>query len=353
MTSELWRELYDQQAFKPAPSLWELAEAHVPFSELGARQAPEPRVRSGLEEGDGLALLVGAPGSGKSSVLAYVAARLAGSRSDAGRLYLPVFVPVAARPEASDLDLFGRGVALEVLLALREQLPKAARERLERQLAEQVSRQRTPPQFNARLAARIPGLSSEAGVKFAGEIVTLAGRERLDNYGGLRSLGDLARAHGHELIVLVEDTDAWSSIPSGPEVAEAFFAGVLRPLASDADVAVGVAVQPRWEELPAFAELKERAVAAVPMPPVPRPPRATRVVAAVLERRVRRAVGAEVAGEDVIERLLTPDGLETLASEMIERGSLRAPLARLRDTLDRFADGLPERLDREHFLETF
>lgn len=107
MSSEVLRELYNNKAFKPAPSLWELAEAHVPFTELGIARAPEPIVRGGLVETDGLVMLVGGSGSGKSSVLAYVTAQLASETTGgrAPRRYLPIFVPVAGRPHAADLDL--------------------------------------------------------------------------------------------------------------------------------------------------------------------------------------------------------------------------------------------------------
>lgn len=171
---ELVQHLYDNRAFKPAPSLLELASAHVPFADLGGVvAAPEPRVRSGIEEGDGITVLVGGSGSGKSSVLACIASELAGSPTPAGRRYLPVFVPVAARPAvADDLGAFGRAAAREVLLALRAGLPHEYRDRLEQISAPAVTRQQTGPKFNASLVGRVFGRSgADLGVDLGGDVV--------------------------------------------------------------------------------------------------------------------------------------------------------------------------------------
>src|SRR4051794_22009929 len=99
--SETLKKLYEGKAFKPTPSLWEMAEAHVPFAELDVIAAPEESIQNGLTEGDGVAVLIGPSGSGKSSVLAYVAKTLAVTHADGPhvRPYLPVFVPVAGRPQ--------------------------------------------------------------------------------------------------------------------------------------------------------------------------------------------------------------------------------------------------------------
>lgn len=153
-----WDELYAGHAFKPHPSLWELAEAHVPFEQIGIDNPPERQLVTHLNEGDGVVLLTGAPGRGKSSTLAYVAST-AGTHPDSGRDYLPLFVSVAARADDSiDIDRFGREVIFEFLSALWQALPKEERDQLARQLAREVSRQRTPAAFNAKLVPSLPGL---------------------------------------------------------------------------------------------------------------------------------------------------------------------------------------------------
>jgi ABC-type uncharacterized transport system YnjBCD ATPase subunit len=158
--------------------LWELADAHIPFVDLNAAPVPEPAVMNALVEGDGIAALIGPSGSGKSSVLASVAKQLATAESRAGRRYLPVFLPVAGRPEhASRLDIFGQGVMLEVILALRSGLDGHYRERLERAMAEQVTTHSSGAKFLTKLAASIPGLTGEVGFELAQDLVSVVGRQ--------------------------------------------------------------------------------------------------------------------------------------------------------------------------------
>ena len=352
----LWRELYEARAFKPAPSLWELADTHVPFAELGSEPAPETPVRNALEEGDGVAVVVGHSGGGKSSVFAYVAAQLTAEQvaTSSGHRYLPLFVPVAARPDAvEDLGIFGRGAILETYLALSTQLDDVHRDKLRGAMADQVARERTAPRFNARLMARIPGLSGEAGMQLANDLTRVSGVERLDNHGGLRTLGDIARAYGYEVVLLVEDTDAWAGMRGGEQLAEAFFGRVLRPLTANVDIAVGVAVQSTWQDNPTFKELRERAVTAVEMPGFPAGEQTSRAVRNILARRAKRGLDPEALGADPIRALFTDAAIDTLVAELVTSNSMRAPLTRIRDTLDRFADALPERIDRHHLLESF
>jgi hypothetical protein len=85
MSSEVLRELDRRKAFTPAPSLWEMAQTHVPFAELGFAAPPEATARGGLTDGSGLLLVRGDSGGGKSTTLAYVAAKLAGETTPTGR----------------------------------------------------------------------------------------------------------------------------------------------------------------------------------------------------------------------------------------------------------------------------
>jgi AAA ATPase domain len=350
------RELYDRKAFKPTPSIWELAEAHVPFAELSAEHPPEQPIASGLREGDGIAALIGGGGSGKSSVLAHVAKRLAGDRTDRGLPYLPVFVPVAGRPEhATSLDTFGQGVILEVLLALRDSLSEHHRRRLEAALGDQVTRHRSGSKFVAKLIAAIPGLRGELGFELASDIVSIVGKQRLDGRGGLKTLGDIVRARDHELVVFVEDTDALAY--GEQDLAAQFFGSVVRPLSADTDVGVAIAVQSRWVEgdaaLGEAAAALERAVTAAWMPVATSDTHGRQMVEIVLERRVLRALDEPAAlGEPAVRALFSDDALQVLGHELRATGSFRRPLAMVRDALDRHAEDLPDRLERTHLLET-
>lgn len=350
MSRDALRELYDGKAFKPTPSLWELAETHVPFVDLGLDGAPERAIESGLREGDGFAALVGGSGCGKSSVLAHVAKELAHATAAGGRPYLPIFAPVAGRPEhASDLEMFGQGVILEVVLSLREGLDDYHREKLEAALGTEVAHQRAGSKFIAKLASVIPGAQAEAGFELASDVVSIVGKARLDGRGGLRTLGDIVRERGYELVVIVEDTDALAYGDHG--LAAKFFTSVVRPLASEADIGVAIAVQTPWVEgesaLGEATAALERAVASVPMPAVTSEAEARRVIRIVLDRRIENALG-----ESSATALFSEDALAMLGFELRTSGSFRRPLAMIRDALDRRADDLPDRIERTDLLET-
>ena len=357
MSRAALRELYDRKAFKPTPSIWELAEAHVSFAELGVDGAPEQAIESGLREGDGIAALVGGSGSGKSSVLAYVAKELAAARTAQGdRPFLPVFVPVAGRPDhASDLETFGQGVILEVLLSLKDSLDEHYREKLEEALSSEISRQRAGAKFIAKLASVIPGVRAEAGFELASDVVSVVGKARLDSRGGLKTLGDIVRARGYELVVVVEDTDALAY--GDGDLAARFFTSIVRPLASDADVGVAIAIQTRWiegeESLDAAQAAIERAVASTIMPVASSDDDARRMIEIVLDRRIARGLeDAGALGRRPASALFDDDALLVLGHELRTSGSFRRPLGMIRDALDRRADDLPDRLGRTDLLET-
>jgi hypothetical protein len=306
---------------------------------------------SALLERDGLTFLVGESGSGKSSVLAYVASQLAEESvvTVPPRRYLPIFVPVAARDEiATELPAFGRAAAKEVLLALRGGLPTEYQDRLERMIAKEVTTQQSGPRFNAKVVARVFGSGGDVGVDLAGDVVSIVGADDLDNRGGLRTLGDVVRERGYELIVMVEDTDAWASAADGQGLAEHFFRSVVRPLANEVHIGVAVAVQTVWDALPEFADLRERAVTVAEMPSAASAEAATPFVTGVLSRRIARALGSD---EYLATDAFTDAAIEMLARWTHESRGFRLALMRVRDALDRNADALPERIDTEHLLD--
>lgn len=354
MSNGLLREIYDHKGFKPAPSLWELGGAHVPFGDLGLAPAPEPIVTGGMVEADGLVMLVGRSGAGKSSVLAAVAKDLATRRTQAGNTYLPIFVPVAGRPHAIDLDAFGRAAMREIVLALRASLPEELRDRLVQATSAEISIQERGQKFNAKMTGQVFGAGPEAGFELGGAVTTVITSGVADNRGGVTTLADVCRAHGTELVVIVEDTDAWAR--GGTDVAQRFFTNVARPL-TDAEIAVGVAVQSGWLEgegdaLAEAHDLRERAVAVAEVPEARTDAQAATVIRAVLNRRVLRAVDRpQELSASPVDELFTDDALLLLAGELRMTGSVRTPLARVRDALDRHGEELPERLDAIHLLD--
>jgi len=351
LSAALWQQLHSAGAYRTSLAPWELARIHVPLGSLGITPAPEPALRDVLIRGEGVAMLTGPPGAGKSSVLAYTADQLAGqSTPDGQRRFLPLFVSVASRGEVlDDLDRLGQEVIAELLSAMAPTLPKATQTRLRVALAAQVSRQHTPARFNAKLAAKLFGAGPEIGVSLAEDTITTIGPSRLDSYGGLTTLGNITRGRGHEMVVVFEDTDAWSNVAGGSELAEKFFAR-LRSLI-DADVAIAVAVQDHWlTELRSCQALEERAETSRAMPRLTRE-QAASLLRAVISRRTEWELGPD-SPSDPPGQLFTTEALEALADRLHAQQNLRASLVWLRNTLDRYHGALPDQVGLEHLLET-
>jgi hypothetical protein len=346
--------LYDNKAFKSAPSLWELAQTHVDFASVGFASPPEPRLLSGLGVAEGVSLLSGPFGSGKSSVLAHIALALAGTLSPErpDLTFLPIFVPVVAVREKLDIERFGQGAIREVLLAIGSALSKEYRDKLEQGKAKRVLRQATGAVFNARLAAKLFDSGADVGFRLAGDVATIVDEQSLDSSGGIKTLGDIARANGRELVLFVEDTDAWAfEEGEGRERARAFFGGVGRRLTSDVDVAVAIAAQTHWFKDDPLAEVQRLAERAMTIAEVPKPSslqQARTLVEAILDRRIEISLeGTPPRATD----LFSAEVLDALGHEVFETGSVRVPLTKVRDVLDH-ADVLPEMIEMDHLLES-
>jgi hypothetical protein len=328
------------------------------LSTISVTGVPEPRVRSGIVEGTGLVIVHGVSGSGKSTTLAHVAASLAGEATASGeRRYLPVFVPVAGRVEATrNLEAFGQATIREVLAAIAASLSPDQRERLTRALADQVTHQHSGAKFNARAVLKLFGLADVgAGVQLGGDVVSVVGKSPLDGRGGLRTLGDICRARGFELLVCVEDTDAWAQSDRVQDARD-FFGSVVRPLASEVDVAVAIAVQDSWIDGPdVLDEVTDVCERAVTVASVPRPASETAartMVERIVDRRITLAFDdANVGAEYPAARLFTSEALDVLGHVLFSSGSIRTPITVVRDVLDRHLEDLPDQFSDQHVLD--
>ena len=311
--SELLARLYAEGAFDPSLAHYELAASHVPLGRLGFNPAPEELLIDAVSRTDGLSLIVGASGSGKSSLIAYCAELLTDLRRE-DRQYLPLLVPVAAhRKDAVQLASFGR-IAVASLLAAFP-LDKDRRQKLDQMTAASVTKQLPSTDFNAKLALRNAG--PEFGVTLRGEVLSLSAPGALDHdpYGGLDELAHLLRGLKRELVVIVEDTDAWAlEADRGREAARDFFAAVLAPLQAPA-FAVVVAAQTQWSDVEALAALSERAVARIDIPTYET--QAREVVEQIVRRRIEWALG---------------DGERHNVGDVLDEEAVTLLAARLRDT---------------------
>lgn len=350
MSDGILETLAVEAAFRPAMLLDELADLHIPFSQLGFRVDPEAQLIEAFAQHSGLSLLIGAPGHGKSSVLAHVADRLSQLPTHEGRYYLPLFVPVAARGEdALDVTTFG-AMAIGNLLAAFDDLSEEQARAFAEATAEQITREGPNRTFNARLAAKVFGTGVEGGVESKGEVITVTARPRpLDEFGGLSTLAHTLRGRDRELVVIVEDTDGWTvgSEDEGRPLARGFFGKVLAPLAT-AEVSIAVAVQTRWTDLDAFDALNERALKRIALPAFDSEERAAAAIRRVIVGRMEWKLGGRRDAADAV----TDAAVAALASDLRRHGSMRTVLTRLRDTLDQLHGRYPERIDTEHLVES-
>jgi energy-coupling factor transporter ATP-binding protein EcfA2 len=343
-------ELVATAAFRPALPLEQLADLHIPFSELGFDAEPEAAVAEGVQQHSGLTLVVGHPGNGKSSLLAFVAGHLANAATTDDRLYLPLFVPVAARAEdAATLDRFG-AIAAANLLATFDDLADEQRRAFLEATAETITREAPSNVLNAKFAAKVFGSGIEGGVESHDEVVTVttAGGS-VDEYGGLTTLAHTLRARNRELVLIVEDTDGWTlqDEHQGADLAHQFFGGVLSHLAT-AELSVVVALQTHWtRDVESFAHLNERAIKRVILPTFKDEDRAEATVRRIISGRLEWKLGGARNAADAV----TDAAVQTLAGRLMATGSIRTVLTLLRDALDQAAGRLPERIDTEHLVE--
>jgi hypothetical protein len=348
--SSLLEQLARTGAFRPALRLDELAAVHIPFRELGFDAQPERMIADGIAQHTGITLLVGERGNGKSSLLAHVADRLAGTSSEDGRRYLPLFVPVATRGEdATNLETFGR-MAIGSLLAGFDDLSEEQEQAFRAVTAEAISREAPSRSFNASVSAKVFGAGVEGGVASKGEVITVVTSGAApDDFGGLATLAHTLRGRDRELVVVIEDTDGWT-LQDGDEgrtLAREFFGRVLAPLAT-ADLSVVVAVQTHWTELEAFAALNERAAKRVTLPTFDDEERAEATVRRVIGGRMEWKLGGARSAADAV----TDDAVAALAEHLRRTGSIRGALTLVRDTLDQLQTAFPDRIGTEHLAES-
>ena len=349
--SSLLEQLARAGAFRPALRLDELAAVHIPFHELGFDAHPERMIADGIAQHTGITLLVGEGGNGKSSLLAYVADRLAGTASEDGRRYLPLFVPVATRgQDAAQLETFGR-MAIGSLLAGFDDLSEEQEQAFRAVTAEAISREAPSRTFNASVAAKVFGAGVEGGVASKGEVITVVTSAAVpDDFGGLTTLAHTLRGRDRELVVLIEDTDGWTlqDGDDGRTLAREFFGRVLAPLAT-ADLSIVIAVQTHWTtQVEEFTALNERAVKRVTLPTFGDEERAEATVRRVIGGRIEWKLGGARNAADVV----TDAAVAALAEHLRQTGSIRSVLTLVRDTLDRLETSFPERIGTAHLAES-
>jgi hypothetical protein len=365
VSEEILTLLRDKAAFKPKPPDYELAHAHVPLATVGLPDPVEDRVIAAMRsEDENSVLILAPPGSGKSSLLAWAAAR-ASELSDSPHV-LPVYVPVGHHTAAIDAATIVRGVAEGIAGRLEANLDKRQRRELEQALAITITTARRPAGLRAQLSLPpVHGLSAKLAGELGGDLVTLvkAGGWQGGPRAGLVALADLARAKNGRLVVIVEDTDIWSAGDENMARRAGGFFAAVRTLLDCPEVTLLAAVQSHWAETQPlsnhskhttaarvqFRELKERAGRVLHVPTPTSHEHARVLVRAVLERRIDITLDPPAPDGGWSAAVFTPDAIEVLARRCLDR-SVRQILTDVRDTFDHH-DTLPPRIEREHLIE--
>ena len=229
---------------------------HVPFDELNGDDQTESTLAR-LIASEGRVAVIGASGSGKSSVISWVLGPLSTALPD--RL-VPLRVPVAAEvaETVTEPGSMARHLVRYVTRwASRERFSQAEQEEFARGVAEVTRRAggaRTR-QFHVGLPLWLANVEFARQVQAAGEDYELRG-SAADAVEYLRRMVAIFDAHGLYPVLVFDDSDTWLSIPGmdRTELANAFFARTVRMLAKELDAALVVAVHEGYLGLPGYRE---------------------------------------------------------------------------------------------------
>ena len=208
-----------------------LAAQHVPHGVLGARDV-EGTVARAIERAEGVTVVTGRIGSGKSSVLAAVTDGL-----DEG--FVPLRVSVVG-VEAGDPAAFARHAIREIGMLPDTQLTSHERHSLARATATEA--------MDARWRELRAGLSIRPGPALIPSVVGDIKRTAIEELrhdadpaeavAGLQRLFDVFWAVGRCPVLVVDDTDHWGGAPA---VADRFFDQTARALGRRIDRELPVA----------------------------------------------------------------------------------------------------------------
>jgi hypothetical protein len=364
MNREILEKLRDATAFKPKPPDFELAIAHVHAADVGIPHAIDARVLNAMiTDDEAFTIVIGPPGSGKSSLLAATASDAA--RREGLPVALPLKVPVAHHTHSLTADLLVKGIAHTLAYELRGHLTATDRKKLEKALATRITTSRQSGGLSGSVSAGLPGLKAVIGAAIGKDLATLTSNADWQAGGPVQTLltlRDLAAAYNTRLVVIFDDTDVWSVGDQEMATRAGSFFSALRFLLQCPEVSILVAVQTHWTETGTTAEaatrtarreyreLSERVGARLHVPLPQSNTQARKLMAAVIDRRVEIALPSETRPQGGwSETLFTAEALDLLASRCFTK-TIRLAIGDIRDAFDHL-DEMPDQINREHLLE--
>lgn len=298
------RLLADRYAFESSPTRHDLGALHVPFDELMHAGQTEARLGASVRRGEPVAL-VGASGSGKSSVIAHVLGPLAEGVA-------PLFVPLAAMPSET-IDTPSH--LADHLLATMTRLAALAAARIDQDLA--------PGTTTVAKTRRVGGGVGLGGMKveIARQVTHQTQLETrasfTDKTETIAQVLEIIAGEDLQPALVFDDTDRWLSEESA-RVVEGFFGEGVRWML-ELPAALIVAVHPHYFRTFPQDELLQYLDTRIMIPRL----ESIAAIDAILRRRIEQY--ADVADPDLLD-VLDPDASAAILDVYMESGSLRRAL---------------------------
>lgn len=252
MSRELIEALRAAAAFDATPLPDDLATLHVPFDELLGEQKTERELQTAAEASGRIAL-VGAMGTGKSSVLSYAL------RPSEGFAPLPISVAPESDETVTDPGRFAQHVVrvVSTWAAEVEMLDPSQRNELLRSVAERRIMPPRSKQTHAALTVQLPWLAKgkfARDVKRELEPALEVERSAVEYLDALKRLMRLIRTIELRPVLVIDDSDRWLRRGEPrPGVVGAFFGRIVRELA-ELETGLAIAVHERYLQLDAYRD---------------------------------------------------------------------------------------------------
>ena len=326
--SLLLTTLAEQYVFESAPTRPNLGALHVPFDDLRSEHSTEARLDDAVRRGEFVAL-IGAGGSGKSSIAAHVLGPLVEGVA-------PLFIPLAAIP-ADQIDTPAHLV--DHLLVSISRIAGSAANRIEADLAPETTTITRIREGGSAFGWRWMSGKMARQVKRQTEIEKRA--SFIDKQDALGQVLKVISDRHLQPVLVFDDSDRWLKGESIHLVERFFGEGVRWML--DLPAPIVVAVHPHYFETMPPKELLQYLDTRIPVPRLD----SVAAIDAILRRRIERK--AKVADSDLLD-VLAPDASATILRVYSEEGSLRRALRVCHIALhEALSDGAP-RITANHIV---
>lgn len=320
-----------ENVFLPRTRWHELAADHVPLDDLEPRTVWEGRALRSIVQGAPVSV-VGPPGVGKSSLIAFVCSRLP-------ETHVAFRLPVTGADDPTSVSVMASmalGTALNAI-----DLENYQHNALEAARADSTITQDRQPGFTTGKLGGGP-VPAEINVEL-GSLRTEHTTHALasDRLAGLDRLINILVYHGKYPVFVCEDTEALVGGSDRSEVIERFFSGPIRAFLTEVDAPVVIGVQSEIAATsPTFQDLRSRTTD-IDVPGFSDPADALRKIA-----------GQRLADSDTdfsVDDVVHSDAIDALVGFYGEAGlSLRYTLAVLHSAAAHAADMASEMISASH-----